>query len=165
MERIEHTSLVRLDPNLDEVDRLVSVRVVLRVTDSSARRGELHLSALEHLLVVHAVLVQQRTVHNVREDFVVVVAVRREALAAADAVLIDHAQAVEGFELRVIVASKRERVIRIQPASSKQKRGQTQPKSAFEFSPAVVSVAAILRLANLDRQIAAVVDNRVLSLS
>ena len=92
-------------------------------------------------------------------------AVRREPVAAADAILVDHAQAVEGFELRIVVASKREGVIRIQPASSKQKRGQTQPKSAFEFSPAVVSVAAILRLANLDRQIAAVVDNRVLSLS
>ena len=109
--------LVRLDPNLDEVHRLLFVSVVLRVPHSSARCGELHLAALEHLLVIHAVLVQQRAFHNVREDFSVGVSVRREPIAAADAILVDHAQAVEGFELRVIVAREGERVIRIQPAN------------------------------------------------
>lgn len=50
-------TLVRLRPDLQEVDFVFRIAVVLGVPDASTSAGELHFAALEVLEVAHAVLV------------------------------------------------------------------------------------------------------------
>jgi hypothetical protein len=60
--------------------------------------------------------VLQGTLEHVAEDLHVAVRVRREALAAAHAVLVDHAQRAEAHVLVVVVVGEAERVPAVEPA-------------------------------------------------
>src|SRR5690606_539312 len=62
-----------------------------------------------------AVLVRQRAREHVAEDLHVRVAVRREAGAGGDAVLVDHAQRAEAHPARVVVVAEGERMAAVEP--------------------------------------------------
>jgi hypothetical protein len=62
------TTLVRLGPNLEEVDFRVAVAVVFGVADTGAGACELDFAAFEVLEVAHAVFVLERAVDYVAED-------------------------------------------------------------------------------------------------
>ena len=70
------TALVRLGPDLEEVDFGVGVAVVFRVADAGAGGGELDFAALEVFEVAHAVFVFEDAVDDVAEDEEFGVAVR-----------------------------------------------------------------------------------------
>jgi hypothetical protein len=58
----------------------------------------------------------QRAFQNVRENLHIAMAVRSKSRARSDAIFVNHAQAPEAHELRVIIIGKRKRVVRVEPA-------------------------------------------------
>jgi hypothetical protein len=131
-------ALVRLDPDLQEVRRRAGCVVELAVSHAAARAHALHVAgpddSLRRIAVgaagAHAVLVRQRAFEHVADDFHVAVAVRPEAAAGGNAVLVDDAEVAEAHARRVVVVGEREAVA--------------------AFQPAVVGVAAVAGLAKGD---------------
>jgi Arc/MetJ family transcription regulator len=66
--------------------------------------------------VAHAVLVRQRAVEHITDDLHVAMAVRAEAGARRDAVVVDDAQVAHAHVARVVVVGEREAVETLQPA-------------------------------------------------
>src|ERR1700722_7564206 len=91
-------------------------RVELAMHNARAGGHALDLIRSERLLMAHAVLMRQRTLGDVGEDFHIAMGVHAEALAGSHAVFIDHTQAAETHELGVVIAGERKRMITIEPA-------------------------------------------------
>lgn len=67
-------------------------------------------------LLDHAVAVRQLTTQDVAENFSVAMRVCGEASSAGHAVFVEHAQAAEALEFRLVVVRKTKRVVRVEPA-------------------------------------------------
>ena len=100
-----------------------------------AGRHALHVARHDHagvraagLAVAHAVGVRERALEHVADDLHVAVPVRAEAGAGGDGVVVEDAQVAEAHVRRVVVVGEREAVVAVEPA--------------------VVGVAAVLRLAD-----------------
>jgi hypothetical protein len=107
---------VGLDPDLQEVRHLLGRVVELAVLHAGAGAHALHVAGRDALDVAHAVLVREVALQHVADDFHVAVAVRAEAGAGRDAVLVDDAQVAPTHVLGVVVVGEREAVVRVQPA-------------------------------------------------
>ena len=118
---------VRLDPDLEEMGRVLRGMVELAVQHAIAGAHALHVAGRNGTAVAHVVLVRQLTRQHVADDLHVAVAVGAEAGAGSDAVFVDDAQIAQAHELRVVVTGKGETVEGLEPA--------------------VVGVAAVLRFA------------------
>jgi hypothetical protein len=79
------------------------------VHDAIAGSHDLDLVASEDVRPGQAVAVCQPAVHHVGEDFHVAMAMRSEPLAGRNTVLVEHAQHAEAHEVRIVVATERER--------------------------------------------------------
>ena len=109
-------ALGRLDPDLQQVGRLVRRGIELAVQDALAGAHALHLAAPDDAAVAEAVLVLEGAVENVRDDLHVAVAVHAEAAARRDAILVDHAQHAPAHVVRILIFGEGEAVARLQPA-------------------------------------------------
>ena len=115
-------ALVRLDPDLQEVRRLVRRVVELAVLHAAAGAHALHVAGPDHAgraagaPVPMLSLCASSPVEHVADDLHVAVAVRAEAGARGDAVLVDDAQVAEAHVARVVVVGEREAVAALQPA-------------------------------------------------
>lgn len=92
------------------------VAVVLGMSDSRARRGELNFSTFEVFQIAHAVFVFEFAVDNVGPDEEFGVRVGAKAGALFYAVFVDHAEGAEGLVAGVVVGGEGEGVEGVQPA-------------------------------------------------
>ena len=70
---------------------------------AGSRAHVLHVARLDDRTVAHAVLVRQRSLEDVGDDFHVAVRMRRKSAAPGYAVIVHHAQGAKLNMLRVIV--------------------------------------------------------------
>jgi hypothetical protein len=110
-------------PDLQEVGGLGLRVVELAVADPRARGHALHVARDDHprvgaarLAVSHAVRMRQGAVEDVADDLHVAVAVRAEAGARRDGVVVEDAQVAEAHVRRVVVVGEREAVVAVEPA-------------------------------------------------
>jgi hypothetical protein len=96
--------------------------VELAVAHARSRAHALHVAGQYHAgvcarrgAVAHAVLVRERTVEHVADDLHVAVAVRSEAGAGGDAVLVDDTQVAHAHVRGVVVVGEREAVEALEP--------------------------------------------------
>src|SRR5262249_2188364 len=120
----------RLDPDLKEMHRFGLRRIELTVPHARARGHSLDFVRSERFRAPHAVLVRQCALQHVGEDLHVAMPMHAESLPGGYAILVDYAQAAKAHELRIVIVAERKRVIGVEPA--------------------VVGMAPILTLANLN---------------
>src|ERR1035441_2148370 len=104
--------------------------VELAVHDAGAGGDALEVIGVQGLDISHAVLVGQGAGEDVGENLHVLVPVRAESLAWADAVLVDDAEGSETHVFGVVIAG--------------------EGKSVRSVEPAVVGMAALVAFANGD---------------
>ena len=109
-------ALVGHDPELEHAQRLRLRGVELAVADAAAGAHVLHVAAAQHGAVALAVAVRERAVDHVGHDLHVLVAVRAEARAGRDHVVVEHAQRAEAQVRRIEVVGEGEGVAGLQPA-------------------------------------------------
>src|SRR5208282_240342 len=83
---------IRFDPDLQQMHGLFTRRIEFAVHDAGAGAHALHIAGTDHRAVAHAVLVLERALENIGDDFHIAVAVHAETTARLDTVLVDHAQ-------------------------------------------------------------------------
>src|SRR5512146_3335919 len=98
------------------MDRLRLRRVELAVTDAGAGGHALHLAGPDDRTGADAVLVLERAFEDVGDDLHVAMAMRIEAGAGLDAILIDDAQGTEAHMARIVIVAERKTVQALQPA-------------------------------------------------
>src|SRR3546814_15577811 len=96
--------------------RRVLRRVELAVLDAVAGAHPLQLARAKHAFATVVVAMRQPAFEHVADDLHVGVAVRREAGARRDAILVDHPQRAPAHPRRVVVVAERERVVAVEPA-------------------------------------------------
>lgn len=106
---------VRLDPDLQEVQRLGVGWIEFRVRDSSAGAHELDLAGFQLTAISHTVFVRDGSGNNVAENFHFPMRMIGETGARCDDVLVDHTQAAEAHVGGIVVIREAEGVIAIQP--------------------------------------------------
>ncbi|KAG1256364.1 hypothetical protein G6F65_016343 [Rhizopus arrhizus] len=106
---------VGLDPDLQHVRFGVRQRVELGVHHTAASAHPLHVAGLDGRTAAHAVLVRNGAVQHIGDDLHVPMAVRAEAAAGSNAVVIDHAQCAEAHVSRGVVVGEGKGVKRIEP--------------------------------------------------
>src|ERR1017187_1231484 len=104
--------------------------VELAVHDSGAGGDALQVIGAQCLHISHAVFVGQSAGEDVGENLHVLVPVRAESPAWADAVLVDHAEGSEAHVFGVVVAG--------------------EGKGVGSVQPAVIGMAALVAFANVD---------------
>ena len=90
--------------------------IELAVHDAAAGAHALHVAGRYRGTVADAVFVANRATHDVADDLHVAVTVHAKAGTGLDAVFVDHAQISKAHVRRVVVAGKRKRVVRLEPA-------------------------------------------------
>ena len=90
--------------------------VELAVLHTGTGAHALHVTRRDALDVAHAVLVRQLAAEHVADDFHVAVAMGAKTPARSNPVFIDHTQIAKPHVCRVVVAGKRKRVKRLEPA-------------------------------------------------
>ena len=85
--------------------------VELAVHDSGAGADALQIVGVQRLDISHAVLVRQGAAQHVGENLHVLVPVRAESFARADAVFVDHAQRSETHVLGVVISREGKGVV------------------------------------------------------
>ncbi|KAG0768036.1 hypothetical protein G6F22_017554 [Rhizopus arrhizus] len=98
-------------------------RVELGVHHTAASAHPLHVAGLDGRTAAHAVLVRNGAVQHIGDDLHVPMAVRAEAAAGSNAVVIDHAQCAEAHVSRVVVVGEGEGMAGGQPAMLGQATG------------------------------------------
>lgn len=93
---------------------------------TSSASSKLHISPLHPVEIIalrtlgalldHAIAVRQLAAQDIAEDFRIAVGMCREAGARRDAVLVEHAQAPEVLEARIVVVGEAEGMVGVQPA-------------------------------------------------
>ena len=86
------------------------------VANTRAGGHSLHGTRPDHGAVADVVFVRESALKDVRDDLHIAVAVRAEAFARLDAILVDDAQRPEPHEAGIVVIGKRKRVAAIEPA-------------------------------------------------
>jgi hypothetical protein len=81
----------RDDPDLEDARGLV-LDVVLGVADAAARAHHLHVARFRAALVAETVLVRDRAIAHIGDDFHVRVRMRRKTAVRGDFVVVPHAQ-------------------------------------------------------------------------
>src|SRR6266700_7273062 len=97
---------VGYDPDLQKMHRLRLRMVEFAMTNTGARRHDLHVARPDHRPGADAVLVLERTFENVGDDLHVAVPVRTEALTGAHPVLVDHAQGSKAHLLWIVIVTE-----------------------------------------------------------
>src|SRR5262249_39614261 len=103
-------------PYLVEVHRFGLGVIELAVANAGAGAHLLHLARLDHGTGSHAVFVFEGALEHVGDDFHVAVRMRWKPVARLDAIFVDHAQAAEPHEARIVIVAERKCVVRIEPA-------------------------------------------------
>src|SRR5215831_9118195 len=97
--------------------RLRLRRIELAVQDAGTGAHALHLARPDHRAVAEAVLVLERSLKNIGDDFHVIVTVAGEPGAWNNAILVDDPQAPEAHMGRVLIMREGESVAAVQPSS------------------------------------------------
>jgi hypothetical protein len=109
-------ALAGLNPDLQEMQRLGAGGVEFAVGDAPAGAQQLNLAGLELPPVAQAVLVLQRALQDVAEDFHVPMRMRPKTLPRRHPVVVDDAQGAKADVRRIVIVRKRKGVMRIEPA-------------------------------------------------
>src|SRR5260221_952207 len=107
---------LRLDPDLQEMRRAALVVVELAVRHAATGAHALHVARHDGRAGAHRVLVGERALEHVADDFHVAMAVGAEAGTGLHAVLVDDAQRPEAHVPRIVVGGEGKAVKRAQPA-------------------------------------------------
>jgi hypothetical protein len=107
---------VRLDPDLQEVHGLGLRVIELAVLDAAAGAHALHVAGADDGTRARGILVRERAVEHVADDLHVAMAVRGEAGARDDAVLVDDPQRPELDVAGVEIVGEGERMKGAEPA-------------------------------------------------
>ena len=121
---------VRKHPDLVKVHGFGLRGVELRMRHACSSAHVLHVARFDYGTVAHAVLVRQRSFQNIGHDLHVAMRVRRESAATGYAVVIHYAQGAKLYVFRIVIISER--------------------KSEAGIEPAVIGMAAVVALANVD---------------
>src|SRR5262249_42443884 len=90
--------------------------IKLAVANPGAGAHLLHLAWPDHGTGPHAVLMFKGALEHVGDDFHVAMRMRGKPVARLDAIFVDHAQAAEGHEPRIVIVAERKCGVRIEPA-------------------------------------------------
>ena len=105
-----------LNPDLKDVCGLALCMVELAVLHACACTHALNIAGRNTLDIAHAVFVRQFARQHIADDFHVFVAMGSKAPACGNVVFIDHAQVAKAHVCRVVITSKRKRMLRLEPA-------------------------------------------------
>src|SRR6185437_10576583 len=105
----------RLDPDLED-PCLGRLQIVFGVADAAASAHHLHVARFGSALVAETVLMRDRALADIGDDFHVGVGVRRKAGVRRDLVFVPHPKRAVTHIFRVVMAAKREVVLGLQPA-------------------------------------------------
>src|SRR5215469_11166939 len=97
--------------------RLRFRRIELAVQNTGTGAHALYVARPDHRAVAETVLVLERSVENIGDDFHVIVGVAREPAARNEAILVDDPQAPEAQMRGVLITREREGVAAVQPSS------------------------------------------------
>jgi hypothetical protein len=106
---------IGMQPDLEEVGRLVRRRIAFSVADAGAGADELHVAGMEQSSMAGRVGMFERAGQHERQDVEVIVRMLRKSGPTCDHVLVDDPQGPEAHSGRVIEAAERERVVRVEP--------------------------------------------------
>src|SRR5438270_9536923 len=90
--------------------------IAFTVADAAAGAHALPVARADDRASAEGILVLDGALEDVGDDLHVAMRVRREALAAGDAVLVDDAQGSKTHVVAVVIFAERKRVISIEPA-------------------------------------------------
>ena len=110
------TSAVRVNPDLQEMQRLIRGGIELAVSDTLAGAHQLDLAGLELAAVAHAVLVGESSFEDIAEDLHVAMGMGPKAVPGIDAIVVDHPERTEPRVRGVVVIGKGKGVMRFKPA-------------------------------------------------
>lgn len=128
---------LRAYPDLEQVSRSVRGMIEFAVRDSAAGAHTLDFTGHNHGAVSHAVLMRQRALQDVGDDFHVLMVMGRESLPGRYPVFIDNAKSPETHMRGVPVFGK--------------------GKSVVSLKPAVVKMAAVLGFPDLNHALILVI--------
>ena len=111
-----HALRVRLDPDLQQMHRLVLRGVEFTMLHAGASGHVLHVTRLDDAAIAHRILVLQRAAQDVGDDLHVAVRMLAETHARHHKIVVDDAQAAEAHPLRIVIIREAEGVITVQPA-------------------------------------------------
>ena len=106
---------IGLDPDLEKMRDVFMGVVELAVLHATTRTHALHITRGNPFDMAHAVAVREFARQHVADDFHVAMAVRAKPRAGCDAVLVDHPQVAPPHVGRIVVASERKAVKRLEP--------------------------------------------------
>src|SRR3546814_711999 len=104
------------NPDLQEMGHAVAVVVELRMGDAAPGAHALNLTRNDHGAIAHGILVGERALNDIADDFHVAMAMGAETLARLHAILVDHSQRPPMHVLGVVVVGEREAVPGVEPA-------------------------------------------------
>src|SRR5581483_5906158 len=107
------------NPDLQEAHPVALRRIVFAVADAGAGAHALRLAGADDGARAGAVLVRDRAVEHVGDDFHVAVRMRRESLAGLDAVVVDDAERAEAHVARVAILAERKREPAVEPIEAR----------------------------------------------
>src|SRR5437868_9164359 len=99
--------LFRQDPDLQQVNRIRFGSVAFAVADAATGAHALPVAGTDDRASAEGILVLDGALEDVGDDLHVAMRVRREALAAGDAVLVDDAQGSKTHVVAVVIFAER----------------------------------------------------------
>ena len=106
---------LRDDPDLQEMHGRRLRRVELAVPNASARRHPLHITRPDDRTGAEAVLMLERAVEHIRDDFHIGMRMFRKPAALDDAIIVDHAQWTKPHMPGIVILAERERMPAVEP--------------------------------------------------
>ncbi len=105
----------RQNPDLEERGGL-RFQIIFRVTDAGSRAHHLDVACLGAAFVAHAVLMRDRTLPDIGDDFHVRVRMRREARVRGNLVVVPDVQVAPAHSVGVAVLGEGKMMLGFQPA-------------------------------------------------
>src|SRR6185437_8943918 len=102
-------------PDLED-SRLGRLQIIFGVADAAAGAHHLYVARFGPALVAEAVLMRDRALADIGDDFHVGVGVRRKAGVRRDLVVVPHPKRAVTHIVRVVMAAEREVVLGLEPA-------------------------------------------------
>ena len=107
--------LIGYYPDLQELDLFIGMRILLTMKYACSGAHHLDIALFYHSNVAHAVLMTQIAFQRNRDDFHIVVRMLPKSHSAGNRVVIQYAQSSEMHPVRIIIMSKAECMVGIQP--------------------------------------------------
>ena len=108
--------LLRDDPDLKEMNRIVLRGIELGTANTGSRRHKLDVARADHRAAAKGIAVRQPALEDIRKDLHVLMAVGIETAAPCHPVIIDDPERAEAHMARIVILAKRKAVMAVEPA-------------------------------------------------